>query len=135
MTRANADAADRTHVFRVVLQDEPAIVREVEVISSRTLVDLANYGSVQRSADLITVLVPDYIQEVPYLDGWKRPYDFYLKTATPTAPQVMAIRSPGRDGVTEGTQYSVTNFEPTDYDRDVIWADGFFVRWPQKVSP
>jgi type II secretion system protein G len=103
--------------------------------ASSTLVDLSNYGTVQRSTDLITVLVPDYIQEVPYLDGWKRPYDYYLKTATPTAAQVMAIRSPGRDGVVEGTQYSVTNFEPTDYDRDVIWADGFFVRWPQKVSP
>jgi hypothetical protein len=34
-------AAGRTHVFRVALQHEPAILREIEVISSRTLVDLA----------------------------------------------------------------------------------------------
>ena len=103
--------------------------------SGTTTVDLSSYGSVLRSTDLLTVLVPDYLQEVPYLDGWKRPYDFYLKTATPTAQQVMAIRSTGRDGTAEGTQYTVTNFEPTDYDRDVLWADGFFVRWPQKSSP
>ena len=31
--------------------------------------------------------------------------------------------------------YSVTSFEPTDYDKDVVWADGFFVRWPQKTTP
>ncbi|HTQ80470.1 MAG TPA: prepilin-type N-terminal cleavage/methylation domain-containing protein [Thermoanaerobaculia bacterium] len=102
--------------------------------SSSTTVNLASYGSVLRSSDLITVLVPDYLQDVPYLDGWKRPYDYYLKTATPTAPQVMAIRSPGRDGVSEGSTYTFTNFEPTDYDRDVLWADGFFVRWPQKTT-
>ncbi|HZF09738.1 MAG TPA: prepilin-type N-terminal cleavage/methylation domain-containing protein [Thermoanaerobaculia bacterium] len=103
--------------------------------SASTTVDLASYGTVLRSADLITVLVPEYMQAVPYLDGWKRPYDYYLKTAVPTAPQVMAIRSPGRDGVAEGSSYTVSNFEPTDYDRDVLWADGFFVRWPQKLSP
>ena len=100
--------------------------------ATSTQVDLGSYGSVMRSSDLITVLVPDYLQVVPYLDGWKRPYDYYLKTATPTAAQVMAIRSNGRDGVSEGNAYSVTNFDPTDYDRDVLWADGFFVRWPQK---
>src|SRR4051794_26368915 len=34
-------SAAQTHVFRVALQHEPAILRDVEVISSRTLVDLA----------------------------------------------------------------------------------------------
>jgi prepilin-type N-terminal cleavage/methylation domain-containing protein len=103
--------------------------------AASTNVDITQYGSVLRSSDLITVLVPQYMQAVPYLDGWKRPYDYYLKAAVPTAAQVMAIRSPGRDGVAEGSSYSFTNFEPTDYDRDVLWADGFFVRWPQKTSP
>jgi general secretion pathway protein G len=103
--------------------------------AANTTVDMTSYGTVLRSADLITVLVPDYMQEVPYLDGWKRPYDYYLKFAVPTASQVMAIRSNGRDGVSEGNSYTVSNFEPTDYDKDVIWADGFFVRWPQKITP
>jgi hypothetical protein len=30
--------------------------------------------------------------------------------------------------VTAGT------FEPTDYDQDLVWADGFFVHYPQKDS-
>jgi hypothetical protein len=28
----------------------------------------------------------------------------------------------------------VTAFDPTDYDRDIVWADGFMVRWPQKTQ-
>ena len=33
-----------------------------------------------------------------------------------------------------GTTYTVTSFDPTDYDQDIVWADGFFVRWPQKTN-
>ena len=42
MTARQQNRKDGTHVFRVVLQDEPAVLREIEVVSSRTLVDLAN---------------------------------------------------------------------------------------------
>jgi hypothetical protein len=45
----------------------------------------------------------------------------------------MAIRSLGRNKAAEGSgTYSVTSFDPTNYDQDIVWADGFFVRWPQK---
>ena len=100
-----------------------------------TTVDLGNYGTKYIGSQLEAALVPQYIQSVPVLDGWKTPYDFYLKTATPLDPQVMAVHSYGRDkkaGATTGL--TVTSFDPTDYDQDIIWADGFFVRWPQKVG-
>lgn len=100
-----------------------------------TVVTMTDYGSSFDDTVLSTVLVPEYLQEVPKLDGWKRPYEFYLRFDNPTAPQVMAIRSPGRDGVDDSATYSVTAFDPTDYDRDIVWADGFFVRWPQKLTP
>jgi prepilin-type N-terminal cleavage/methylation domain-containing protein len=77
-------------------------------------------------------LVPQYMQDVPALDGWKNDFVYYLNTLDPLAPQVMAIYSGGRDGSTPGGNYTVTSFEPTDYDEDIVWADGFFVRWPQK---
>ena len=48
--------------------------------------------------------------------------------------QVMAIRSLGRGGASEATTYTVTSFDPTDYNRDIAWSDGFFVRWPQKPT-
>jgi hypothetical protein len=44
----------------------------------------------------------------------------------------MAIRSKGRNATAVADDYTVTSFQPTDYDQDIVWADGFFVRWPQK---
>ncbi len=103
--------------------------------SGTSTVVMSNYGTLHTAAELTTVLVPEYLQTVPPLDGWKRPYEFYLQFADPAAQQVMAIRSPGRDGVDDSATYTVSSFDPTDYDRDIVWADGFFVRWPQKVTP
>ncbi len=46
----------------------------------------------------------------------------------------MGIVSYGRDNTADTTSYTVTGFDPTDYNRDLVWADGYFVRWPQKTS-
>jgi prepilin-type N-terminal cleavage/methylation domain-containing protein len=96
-----------------------------------TLIDLHDYSEISR-ADLATILVPQYLQTVPELDGWGNAYDYSLNVDNPLARSVMAIRSRGRDGVAEGDVYTVTSFVPAGYDQDVVWADGFFVRWPQK---
>jgi type II secretion system protein G len=94
---------------------------------------LASYGTPKSMAVLESLLVPQYLQVVPSRDGWKFPYEYYIKTEDPHARQVMLIRSRGRNNVPEGTNdYSVTSFDPTDYDQDIVWADGFMVRWPQK---
>jgi general secretion pathway protein G len=98
-----------------------------------TQVALASYGSPITSEDLGTILAPQYIQTVPILDGWKNPYQYFLRTDNPHADQVMAIRSLGRDNASDGDSYTVSAFDATDYDRDVVWADGFFVRWPSKI--
>jgi hypothetical protein len=29
------------------------------------------------------------------------------------------------------TTWNVTPFIATDYDQDIVWADGYFVRWPE----
>jgi len=98
---------------------------------SATEIDLRDYPSMSR-ADLSTILVPTYLQKVPELDGWEHPYEYSLNVANPLARSVMAIRSSGRDGFTDGDVYTVTSFVPGDYDQDIVWVDGFFVRWPQK---
>ena len=103
--------------------------------STTGTVDLTKYSSASISGDaLTTVLVPQYLQAVPVLDGWKHPFQYYVNFTNPLAKQVMAIRSLGRDNSAIGTSYSVTSFDPTDYDQDIVWADGFFVRWPQKSA-
>lgn len=96
-------------------------------------VTMANYESIGVDyLDSTAGLVPQYMQDVPSLDGWKNAYQYYLNTENPLAQQVMAIYSGGRDGSDPESDYTVTSFEPTDYDQDIVWADGFFVRWPQK---
>jgi prepilin-type N-terminal cleavage/methylation domain-containing protein len=75
-----------------------------------------------------------YIQEVPNRDGWGNNYEYYY-SGNPLTSQVMAIFSPGRTG-TGGLQstYTMGPFTATDYDQDIVWADGFFVRYPAGVK-
>ena len=43
----------------------------------------------------------------------------------------MAIQSPGRDQAYESTtSYTMGPFLASDYDQDIVWADGFFVKYP-----
>ena len=72
-----------------------------------------------------------YLNELPAKDGWKNSYG-YGYTGEPLGSQVIAIGSTGRNGGTSPLTGTVTigPFTPTRYDEDIIWADGFFVRWP-----
>jgi uncharacterized protein len=97
-----------------------------ETITAR----IDQYSPISR-AELVEILVPQYLQEIPETDGWGHPYEFYLNVADPLAKEVMSIRSPGRDGTFSATDYSVSSFTPDDFDEDIVWVDGFFVRWPQ----
>ena len=100
--------------------------------SGTSNIDLGDYGGLKTADALSTILIPTYLQDVPLKDGWKSQYEYYLNVANPRAIHVMAIRSTGRDGTAETDDYTVTGFEPTDYDQDVVWADGFMVRWPER---
>lgn len=102
--------------------------------SAATTVDLGDHEPISRE-DLELTLRPAYLQVIPQRDGWKNDFEFYLNTARPSARRVMAIRSPGRDALVIGDIYTATGFDPTDYDQDIVWTDGFFVRWPQRMQP
>ena len=99
-------------------------------------VDLSQFHQTNQT-DLTTVLVSQYIQQVPFQDGWKHEYAYFCNYATPLAgTSIIAVLSYGRDGKADPSYpvYTVTGFDPTDYDRDIVWADGYFVRSPQKTS-
>jgi len=98
-------------------------------------INLANFASTTQ-ADLTTVLVSQYIQQVPVLDGWKHQFSYYCNYSNPLGGVgIIAVLSYGRDGKPEAgsPDYTVTGFDPTDYDRDIVWADGYFARSPQKT--
>jgi prepilin-type N-terminal cleavage/methylation domain-containing protein len=83
-------------------------------------------------ADLTQTLRPTttffYMQEVPQKDGWKHEFVYWF-SGDPAAARVMAIQSYGRD-TTGAATYTTGPFIPTDYDQDIVWSDGYFVRWP-----
>ncbi len=91
---------------------------------------MGNY-SVITIDNLREKLVPVYLTSVPDLDGWSHPYEYRLNSDV-LGKQVLGIRSPGRDGTWQGDSYTISSFDPTDYDQDLVWVDGFFVRWPQR---
>ncbi len=96
-------------------------------------IDLDDYPVLSRD-EVQSILLPQYMQTVPETDGWGNPYEYYLNVENPLAVHVMGIRSPGRDGRFSDDSYTVTAFDPDDFDEDIVWADGFFVRWPQKLK-
>jgi len=105
--------------------------------AAATQVVVTDYDSgVSTTTALTSLLVPQYIQSIPELDGWKNTYYYRLKTGTLVLDkQVMLIGSGGRDkSAIAGKTYTTGAFDPTDYDQDIVWADGFFVRWPQKTT-
>lgn len=80
-------------------------------------------------ADVEAQLIPLYIQKIPTIDGFGYSYEYRFTTDV-GEDQVMAIRSVGADGRADGESYTIGGFRPTDFDRDIVWADGFFVSWP-----
>ncbi len=96
-----------------------------------TQIDIGQYKAIALD-DLRELMIPQYIEAIPVLDGWKHNYHYFLDPTNPLNQQVMAIGSGGRDNSAIAGTYTVAGFDPTDYDQDILWADGFFVRWPQK---
>lgn len=88
--------------------------------------------------DLSGLLVPKYIAAVPTLDGWKRPYRYLCwRDSSETGCDHFRLASAGRDGVFEAEdlrQYEEGTFEVTDYNRDIVVGDGFFVQYPARLT-
>jgi type II secretion system protein G len=90
-------------------------------------------GTGLSSADLLGTLFQStsmfYIQVVPTRDGWGNDYD-YRWSNNVLSSQVMGICSQGRDGSGCTGTYTMGPFNATKYQEDIVWADGFFIRYP-----
>jgi len=76
--------------------------------------------------DVRGALTPTYIQTIPQRDGWGNPLEFGAEGI------VYGIRSPGRDGLYEGTTY--TNGIVSNPDGDIVYSNGNFVRVPEGMQ-
>ncbi len=104
--------------------------------AGQNTVDLSKWtGACVTHACWESVLTTQYIQELPENDGWKHPYYYELDTDNPLSARVALITSAGRTGTAPSTSSPNSGpFDPTDYDQDIIWGDGFFIKWPQKTT-
>ncbi|NJL29004.1 MAG: type II secretion system protein [Thermoanaerobaculia bacterium] len=93
-------------------------------------------------AGLISDLQPSntffYMQEVNCLDGWKNTFDF-AKNANLSESTVLMICSRGRDDQYESDgsciqDWNMGSYHVTDYDNDIVWADGYFIYSPGSTS-
>jgi len=107
--------------------------------SSSNTYDLSDLTNEMTGDELLMTLYNDpadgifYIQEVPNVDGWGNDYT-YFNNPNLLAAQFMAIHSGGRDGSAAAGSYAMGPFIATDYDGDILWADGFFVTYPAGIA-
>lgn len=78
---------------------------------------------------MVALLVPDYTDEVPPNDGWGNVYEYAINEDY-WAEGVISVRSAGRDGEFASVDYEVGQFPMNEADHDIVWMDGYFVRWP-----
>lgn len=85
---------------------------------------------------LLQLLVPAYTsaEEVSELDGWGHPIEILIAFEPLRSTRVLCLRSPGRDGTFSADTYALGTFDPEDFDQDLVWCDGFFVRLPERRS-
>ncbi len=93
-----------------------------------------NFGDVLLADDLQSVLYQSptffYIQSVPRYDGWGGTYQYRLNQSDLGDYPTLGIRSLARDLAASGATYTVGPFISTNYDGDIVWADGFFISYP-----
>jgi hypothetical protein len=86
--------------------------------------------------ELASYLVPDYLADVPTIDGWENPllYACWRDLNTPSEPcDNFALVSPGRDGLLQHPDprdYTPDLYPPGEYDSDIVWVGGQMVYGP-----
>jgi len=71
-----------------------------------------------------TNLQPTYIAQVPRQDGWGRFFQYALNTPSANDYRIISL---GRDGVAGALNCGTT----TDFNDDIVYADGTFIQWPE----
>lgn len=129
--RTMADARNAGNSMMAWLTDQASAA----AAGATGTVDLGEWTGITDYDEISAQLVPAYIQELPRLDGWKYSFHYRMDVSNPAADKLFLIASGGRDRSVPAGVYTIGSFDPTDYNQDIIWADGLFLRWPQKEKP
>jgi prepilin-type N-terminal cleavage/methylation domain-containing protein len=129
--RTMADMRNSGTMWFSWLTDQVGAAASGRATVDGNLVDWSAYVD-KPYAELKQDLVPLYAAELPELDGWRTTFQY--GTLALDLPRSIAIRSAGSDGVFESEPYSIGAFVATDYERDIVWAGGFFIQWPGGIT-
>ena len=99
----------------------------------------AEHGAVPPATDvagLATALGTQYGSALPRLDPWQHPFRYACWQESPTANGCdhYRIACAGRDGRFEQLDlkaYEAAEFDPIEYDRDIVYGDGAFIVQPR----
>jgi prepilin-type N-terminal cleavage/methylation domain-containing protein len=91
--------------------------------------DWGEIFTAQNHDDLSEILVPAYAAFIPLQDAWGNEYE-YGGSDHYNDPIPVAVRSTGADASFDDSVYTAGAFIATDFNQDLVWAGGFFVRWP-----
>ncbi|HEV8661344.1 MAG TPA: type II secretion system protein GspG [Thermoanaerobaculia bacterium] len=99
------------------------------------------YGSDQHkypTASELDSLMPKYVRNLPRTDGWEHPYLYQCwSTHGGTDCDAYAIGSAGKDGVFERNdlkEYLDGSRATTNFNSDIVFANGSFVQYPEGVQ-
>ncbi|MCP4203993.1 MAG: prepilin-type N-terminal cleavage/methylation domain-containing protein [bacterium] len=83
---------------------------------------------------LLPATGPRYTSDIPERDGWGHPFEYAWKSEVDVIS--IGIRSLGRGGEVGPVTnpYPIQGFVATQYEQDIVWADGFFVHYPTGVT-
>lgn len=108
---------------------------EAEKTSETQWVSVDDYRLVSQE-EVEELLVPQYLDSIDWRGFWGDDYEVrlnYQEREHLFSQHVFMIRSSGSDRQFSGDRYEVGPFDPDDHAQDIVWADGFFVRWAQRV--
>ncbi|MEM9597281.1 MAG: hypothetical protein AAGD06_23640 [Acidobacteriota bacterium] len=66
------------------------------------------------------------VRQLVRTDGWGHRLEYYVNVDT----YEVLVRSPGADDVFESLDALRAGFPATEYDRDIVIANGYFEQWP-----
>lgn len=73
-----------------------------------------------------------YAQEIPQFDGWDGEYQYTMRFSAGYSSVLVCSGASGRTfEQCSKNEIDVGAFIATEYFQDIVWADGFFVRWPK----
>jgi type II secretory pathway pseudopilin PulG len=97
--------------------------------ATTTVLDWDDLFTDQSFAALEVVLVPAYAAFIPQKDAWGNEYEYgATEDYNETIP--VGVRSTGAEGLFQSAEYTPGAFIATDFIQDIVWAGGYFVKWP-----